>query len=218
MDGARIGKPVEDVLITNCTLHDRTFACIGIGSEISGGVRNIRIEHCKLSTNAQAIYLKTRIGRAGVNENISGDDLDVLAGDFLRINLTKGGNTNTADDPVEGLVGYPEAKNIRFSNVRVAGKALVTATDISKLKPLEGLSLSNITGTCTKGIMLANVVGADLKDIHVTGYTGPLLGTYNVTGTGLDGAVPIPAPVDPPTGNAPGPAMVSGAGASPPSS
>jgi hypothetical protein len=43
-----------------------------------------------------------------------------------------------------------------------------------------------------------------LKDINVTGFAGPLLGTYNVTGTGLEGAQPIPAPVDPPPGNAPG--------------
>ncbi|MGA2233813.1 MAG: glycosyl hydrolase family 28 protein, partial [Tepidisphaeraceae bacterium] len=47
MDGARIARPCENVLITNCTLADRTFACIGIGSETSGGVRNVRIEHCK---------------------------------------------------------------------------------------------------------------------------------------------------------------------------
>jgi len=204
MDGARLGLPTADVLITNCTMRDRTFACIGIGSEISGGVRNLRIEHCKFTANAQAIYLKTRIGRAGVNENISGDDLDILAGDFLRINLTKGGNVNTADDPVAGLIGYPEGRNIRFSNIRVTCKALVTANEISALKPLEGLSLTNITGTCTKGMVLANIVGVELKDIKVTGYTGPLLGTYNVTGTGLEGAETIAAPVDPATANSPG--------------
>ncbi len=205
MDGARLAKPCENILITNCNLTDRTFACLGIGSETSGGVRNVRIEHCKLTaTNSDNIYIKTRIGRAGDNVNISGDDLDILAGNFLRINLVKGGNTSTADDPVEGLVGYPLGKNLRFSNIRVTCKILVTATEISALKPLLGLSLHNITGTCTKGIALANIIGADLSDIKVDGYTGPLLGIVNVTGTGLDGAESIPAPVDPLPGNAPG--------------
>jgi hypothetical protein len=69
---------------------------------------------------------------------------------------------------------------------------------------MQGLSLANITGTCAKGITLANTTGAELSNIQVTGYDGPLLGTVNVTGTGLEGAVPIPAPVDPPPGNAPG--------------
>ena len=50
LDGARIGKPTEDVLITGCTLTGRHFAAIGIGSETSGGIRNVRIEHCKLTS------------------------------------------------------------------------------------------------------------------------------------------------------------------------
>ncbi|MDI1249349.1 MAG: DUF1080 domain-containing protein [Lacunisphaera sp.] len=205
MDGARLGRPTEDVLITNCKMTGRRFACIGIGSEISGGVRNIRIEHCSFRAYTHAIYLKTRIGRGGVNENISADDIDVLGGDFLRINLVKGGNTNTADDPVEGLPGYPVARRLAFSNIRLQGaKAVVVGTEVSALRPVESLVLTNITGTCSAGLTLANMKDVVLKDINVTGFTGALLGTVNVTGTGLEGAQAIPAPVDPAPGNAPG--------------
>ena len=88
MDGARIGKPCEDILITHCTLGGLRFACIGIGSETSGGVRNVRIEHTRfVHAYTYAIYIKTRIGRAGVIENITADDLDAAdakGGDFLR--------------------------------------------------------------------------------------------------------------------------------------
>jgi hypothetical protein len=205
MDGARLAKPCENILISHCNLTGRTFACLGVGSETSGGVRNIRIEHCQLSAlRSQAIYIKTRIGRAGGNENISGDDLDVQALTFLRINLTQGGNNSTADDPVEGLVGYPFARDIRFTNIRVACTTLVQATEISALKPMHGLVLENISGTATKGITLANIDGVELKNITVTGVTGALLGINKVTGTGLEGAETIPAPVDPPPGNARG--------------
>jgi polygalacturonase len=195
MDGARIGKPTEDVLITHCTLQGPIFACIGIGSETSGGIRNVRIEHTQFtSSRTSAIYIKTRIGRAGTIENISGDDLDVLAGGFLQINLTTSGNANTVDDSVAGLAGYPLGRNFKFSNVRVACTTLVDVTKISAEKPLQGLSLTNITGTCTKGISLANVTGAELKDIKVTGFTGPLLATDNATGTGLEGAAKYTPP------------------------
>jgi polygalacturonase len=198
MDGARTGRPTEDVLITNCKMTGRRFACIGIGSEISAGVRNIRIEHCTFTAASHAIYLKTRIGRAGVNENISGDDLDVLGGSFLRLNLTVGGNTNTSDDPVPGLIGYPSAKNLSFSNVRLkSANAVVDATQTSPLKPIEGLTLTNITGTAKKGLALANITGAVLRGIDVKGIEGPLLTTVAVTGTGLEGAVPA-APKTPP--------------------
>jgi hypothetical protein len=232
MDGARLGKACENITIRNCTLIGRTFACIGIGSETSGGVKNIRIEHCKMTANnSQAIYIKTRIGRAGGNENITGDDIDVEAQTFLRINLTQGGNASTADDPVEGLIGYPYAKNIAFSNVRVKVNTLVSAYEVSEKRPVEGLTLTNITGTAVpraarggrgirgpasqpeaapgpvtppSGIKLANIIGVKLSGINVTGVEGPMLGIYNVKGTGLEGAVAIDAPVDPPPGNARG--------------
>jgi polygalacturonase len=195
MDGARIGKPTEDVVITNCTLVGRSFACVGIGSETSAGVRNVKIDHCKMTARSQAVYIKTRIGRAGATENIFGDELDVLGGGFLRINLTSGGNTNTADDPVEGLLGYPSAKNLRFTNIRLNNAtAIVEAADVAPEKPVEGLSLTNITGTAQRGMNLVNIKDAALKDIQVTGVTGALLTIRNVTGTGLEGAVTSNAP------------------------
>lgn len=218
MDGARLGRPTEDVTIRNCTLTGGRFACVGIGSETSGGVRNIRIEHCKMKAFTHTIYIKTRIGRAGVNENISGDDLEILGGDFLRINLVKGGNTSTADDPVEGLIGYPVARNFSFSNIKMnGGKALVVGTEVSAKQPLHGLTITNVTGTHS-GITLANMTDVTLKNI-VPGVApatppaataagqpapGPVLGIVNVTGTGLEGATQIPAPIDPPVGNAAG--------------
>jgi polygalacturonase len=187
LNGARLGKPVEDVLITRCTLHGTRFAAIGIGSEISAGVRNIRIEHCKLTARTHAIYIKTRIGRAGVTENITGDDLDILGGGFLRINLTVGGNTNTADDPVEGLIGYPSAKNLSFSHVRLANATVVVeAAQVAPEKPVEGLFLADISGTAAKGITLQHAKNVVLRDIHVTGFAGPLLTASDVSGTGLD--------------------------------
>ena len=173
------------------------FACIGIGSETSGGIRNVQIEHCKFTSYTFGVYVKTRIGRAGTIENITGDDLDVLAGGFLRVNLVSSGNSNTADDPVEGLAGYPLGRNFRFSNVRVACTTLADVSQISAEKPLQGLLLKNIMGTCTKGITLQHVKDAVLRGVHVTGFTVPLLATNNVTGTGLDGAVKYVSP--PPT-------------------
>jgi polygalacturonase len=180
MAGARIGKPTEDILISGCILNGRRFAGIGIGSETSGGIRNVRIEKCKMSCRTFGIYIKTRIGRAGVIENISGDDLDILSGGFLRVNLVSSGNTNTADDPVEGLAGYPLGRNFKFRNVRVACSTLADVSKISSEKPLQGFVLENITGTCRNGISLANVVGAKLRNIHVTGFKGELLTLTNV--------------------------------------
>jgi polygalacturonase len=90
MEGYRIARPTEDVLISHCTLADSIFACIGIGSETSGGIRDVRIEDCKFTrARTFAIYIKSRPGRGAFIEDISVTNLDVATapGGFLRVNL-----------------------------------------------------------------------------------------------------------------------------------
>ena len=187
LEGYRAARPTEDVLIRNCTLADNIFACIGVGGETSGGIRGVRIEHCKFTqAKTFAIYIKSRPGRGAFIENISAKDLDVATapGGFLRINLLNSGIQDP--EPVPGDEGIPSAKNFNFTSVKVNCGPLVNAASISPVKPLDGLSLVNITGTCTNGVSLANIIHAELRDIHVTGYADPFLTQTNVQGSGLE--------------------------------
>jgi polygalacturonase len=210
-EGNLIGRVCEDTLITNCTLSDSGFACIGIGSETSAGVRNVRIEKCKfIHARSHAIFIKSRVGRGAFVEDISATDLDVsgMGQGFLQITNLNTGKSD-GDASVMGDVGIPPFRNFRFSNVRVTDvPMLVDVTKMHPRKPLDGLTLTNITGTCAKGIALVNVKNAHLSGIKVTGFAGPLLSTSHVTGTGLTGAVAIegdgpklpddvPAPAEP---------------------
>jgi hypothetical protein len=204
MDGARLRRACKDVVIADCRLTDHRFACVGIGSETSGGVNGVRIERCVCHSGREAIYIKSRIGRAGGNEDISGEDLDVTAPTFLRVNLTEGGNSSTSDEPIGGLAGYPFARNLAFSRIKVVVNTLVRADEISALQPVRNFSLTDVTGRCTEGIRLANMSGVVLSNLHVEGLMGPLVSIARVTGTGLEGAVTFPSPVDPPLGNAHG--------------
>lgn len=177
MEGYSLLKTTEDVLITNCTFSDSIFACIGIGSETSGGIRGVRIEHCKF-THAQtfAIYIKSRPGRGAFIEDIVADDLEAsgMTGGFLRVNVLNSGLQDEA--PVPGDEGIPTVKNFKFSNVRLTDcPVLADVTGIHPAKPLEGFAMVNVTGSCAKGISLANVKDADIRDIIVTGYSGPLI-------------------------------------------
>lgn len=198
-------RTTEDVRISNCTFVDANFACIGIGSETSGGIRGARIEHCKfLSAKSHAIYIKSRPGRGAFIEDIVAEDIDVsgMGLGFLRINMLDSGKQD--EFSIAGDEGIPTFRNFRFTNVRVTEvPTLVSVSAIHPRKPLEGLTLSGITGTCKKGISLANVKNARIDGIKVTGYEGPLLSIADVTGTGLTGAVTVdgpklPEPVPPP--------------------
>jgi polygalacturonase len=113
-------QTTEDVLITGCTMADSIFACIGIGSETSGGIRNVRIERCKFAgARTHALYIKTRVGRGAFIEDITASDLEAsgLVGGFLRINALTSGLQDEA--PVPGAEGIPSLRNFRFFNVRL---------------------------------------------------------------------------------------------------
>jgi polygalacturonase len=193
-EGNDIGRVCEDTLITNCTLSDTGFANIGIGSETSGGVRGVRIEKCKfIHARSHAIFIKSRVGRGAFVEDVSATDCDVsgMGQGFLQITNT---NTGKSDDAasVIGEAGIPLFRNFRFSNMRVTDMpSLVNAKLLTPAKPLDGLTLENITGTCKKGMEMAYMKNVHLAGIKVTGFDGPLLAIAHVTGTGLVGAAKL---------------------------
>ena len=152
-EGYTLLQTSEDIVIATCTIADSIFACVGIGSETSGGIRNVRIEHCKFTgARTFAIYIKTHVGRGAFIEDITADDLEVsgTAGGFLSFNLLSSGIQDQV--PVPGGEGIPTMRNFEFSNVRVKDcPVLVDGTRIHPSKPLDGFSLINVTGTCAKG-------------------------------------------------------------------
>jgi polygalacturonase len=176
MEGFRAARTTEDVLISHCILGDSNFAGIGIGSESSGGIRNVRIEHTRFThAKTYAIYIKSRVGRGAFIEDISGNDLqvDTAPAGFLRINLLDSGLQDP--EPVPGDEGIPSAANFSFTNLKVNCGTFVDAVSISPVKPVRGFSIDNVTGTCTKGLSLANITGERLRNIRLSGYTGELV-------------------------------------------
>ena len=186
-EGYVIARPTEDVHISHCTFADAHWACIGIGSETSGGIRNVRVEQCQCTqARTFAIYIKTRPGRGAFIEDIAIDGLNVSGAQqgFLRINLLDSGKQD--EFPVPGDEGIPSVRNLSFRNIRVDNvPVLVQATSTVSSSPIQGFTLANITGSCAKGISLANIRRAEVSEIHVTDYSGPLLSAYNVTGKGI---------------------------------
>lgn len=68
-EGRKRGMPTENVIIRNCTV----FAAHGgfvIGSEMSGGARNIYVNNCTFIGTDIGLRFKTTRGRGGIVENI----------------------------------------------------------------------------------------------------------------------------------------------------
>jgi hypothetical protein len=192
LSAVRLARPTEDVLIRNCSLAS-AYAGIGIGTEMSGGIRDVQIENCAFPKGANAIYIKSRTGRGGFFTNITGEYLRVSARTLLGVSLRDIGIIGI--DPVSGKDGIPQASKIAFDHIAVDCQTLVDASRILPIKPIDGLSLSNITGKSRRGITLANAEYVALSNIKVSETTGPFLQTRDVSGTGLDGAVALRVPM-----------------------
>jgi polygalacturonase len=70
-DGRRVNTPTENVVIQNCRMKDG-HGGVDIGSEMTGGVRNIFAENCIMDSSNldRAIRIKTNSVRGGFVENV----------------------------------------------------------------------------------------------------------------------------------------------------
>ena len=113
-DGRRVGVPSENLIVRRCTMKDGHGGVV-IGSEISGGCRNVFAEDCTMDSQNldRVLRLKSNAVRGGVIENV-----------FMR-NVTVG---RVADAVLqidfmyeEGAKGphRPVARNIVMENVTV---------------------------------------------------------------------------------------------------
>jgi len=77
-DGRRIGVASEDLVIRRCTMRNGHGGVV-IGSEISGGCRNVFIEDCVMdgANLDRALRLKSNAQRGGVIENVFMRNVDV---------------------------------------------------------------------------------------------------------------------------------------------
>lgn len=136
-DGRRINKPIENVLVANCKMKDGHGGLV-IGSEISGGARNIFMENCEMSSPEleRAVRIKTNSVRGGVIENINVRDVHVgQVKDAIVINFYyEEGDAGTFD---------PIVRNINISNFTVDNAQHAFYVKGFERAPIVGLNLEN---------------------------------------------------------------------------
>jgi len=107
-DGRRLGVPSENIVIRRCTMKEGHGGVV-IGSEVSGGCRNVFAENCRMDSPSldRVLRLKSNAVRGGVIENIFmrnvavGQVADaVLQIDFLYEEGAKGAYPPTARNVV----------------------------------------------------------------------------------------------------------------------
>jgi len=69
-DGWRVGIPTEDIVVRNCTYSGSAGGGMAIGSEMSGGVRNVFVDGYDLPRAVHTLYFKANLDRGGLISDI----------------------------------------------------------------------------------------------------------------------------------------------------
>lgn len=76
-DGRLVGKPSESIVIQNCVMDEGGGAGVALGSEMSGGIRNIFVTKCVMRDVETVLDIKSNLDRGGMIENVRVWDLTV---------------------------------------------------------------------------------------------------------------------------------------------
>ncbi len=164
-DGRRLNTPTENIIVRNCTMRDG-HGGITVGSEISGGVRNLFAHDCKMDSADlwTALRVKNNASRGGKLENFYFKNIQI--GQVSRAVVEIDFNYE------EGAKGehLPVMRNYVVENLTcTTGNRAVDLQGLDKA-PIYNVTMNNCTfGTLKNPSVLKNVQGLKLNNVKIDG-------------------------------------------------
>jgi polygalacturonase len=192
--GRRIGVPTEDVLIENCTVNEG-HGGFTIGSEMSGGVRNVLVRNCTFIGTALGLRFKTARGRGGVVENIHirGIQMTGIEGSAIDFNFFYFSEAEAAAPVPPVTEGTPLFRNILFEDIVSRGsRAAFTLRGLPEM-PLQDITLRNVSLSADRGADLAYGERIVFDRVSIRAAAGAPLQAQRVENSRLD-LVPLGVP------------------------
>ena len=177
-EGRKRAMPVENVIIRGCTVYSSHGGFV-IGSEMSGGARNIYVSNCTFIGADIGLRFKTTRGRGGIVENIFIKDIYMkdIPAEAILFDMYY-----MAKDPV-ALVGEkrelpkvemkpvdettPVFRNFHISNVYCNGAAKAIFVRGLPEMHVKDIVLENMVLQADKGIDVQEATGITFKNIKV---------------------------------------------------
>jgi polygalacturonase len=177
-EGRKRGKPIENVIIRGCTVYAAHGGFV-IGSEMSGGARNIFVSNCTFIGTDIGLRFKTTRGRGGVVENIFIKDIYMkdIPGEAILFDMYY-----AAKDPIP-LAGEkrelpkvefkpvdettPVFKNFYISNVYCNGAEKGIFVRGLPEMHVKDIVLENMVLQANKGVDVQEATGITFRNIRV---------------------------------------------------
>jgi polygalacturonase len=168
-DGRRIAVPTENVIIRGCHMKDG-HGGVTIGSEISGGVRNVFVERCEMDSPdlERALRFKDNAMRGGLIEHVYVRDVTVgqVADAVLSMDLYY---EEGEKGPYKPVIRDVELRNVTSRKSRYALYMRAYAnSEISDVR-IVGCSFDNVArGNVTEGVQRLAMEDVRINGQHAT--------------------------------------------------
>ena len=197
-NGRRRGKPTENVIVDNCKVFKGHGGFV-VGSEMSGGIRNVSVTNCQFMGTDVGLRFKSARGRGGVVENIYADRInmfDIITDSFL-FDLYYGGKSasEALEDgdvtPVDEVIPAVTEETPVFRNIYVTNLVSRNARRALFFNGLPEMNISNIHVenahiTAEYGAELSESKDIVLRNLTVIPEKGPALLLNNIKNTKVE--------------------------------
>lgn len=177
-DGRRRGRPCRNLIVDNCIVFHGHGGFV-VGSEMSGGVRNIKVSNCRFLGTDVGLRFKSCRGRGGVVENIHIDNIVMMniPTEPLLFDLHYGGKS-AVEAAAEGASPFdvafvpadettPQFKDIYISDVVCSGAARAMYFNGIPEKNIENIVVEDCKIVSDKGADLRYSTGVLLKNVSI---------------------------------------------------
>ncbi len=200
-DGRERGIPTENLIIKNNIVYHGHGGVV-VGSEMSGGVKNVHVSECMFIGTDVGLRFKSTRGRGGIVENIYISNIDMIdiPTDAIRFNMYYSGNSPVVEPEqeevdVEALMAQmpdvteetPQFRNIFMKDIvcRGAGRA-VYLQGLPEMN-LENVTIENATLIADKGLECFDAKDIVLKNVYFESDSEPLMLFLNGKNVQIEG-------------------------------
>lgn len=199
-EGRDRGKPNENLIVKNCIVF-HGHGGVTVGSEMSGGVRNLHVSNCTFIGTDVGLRFKSNRGRGGVVENIYISDVEMMniPTQAISFNLYYSGRS-ASEDLEAGDDGKapallpvteetPQFKDIFIRNVNCKGA--MTGIFLQGLPEmnLENVELENIQMEADYGMVCCDTKNVRVKNLILKTKNLPVIDVKNSTDVSVEGLI-----------------------------
>lgn len=179
-EGRRRGRPTENVIVDNCRVFKGHGGFV-VGSEMSGGVRNITVTNCSFIGTNIGLRFKSNRGRGGVVENIYVSNVSMynIVNEAFLFDLYYGGKTREEKVPAVDET-TPVFRNIYVKDIVANGASKAMFFNGLPEMNITNISVKNSSFTTQKGAELSDATGVSFKLVKFYPAEGPAVKLHNV--------------------------------------